>query len=184
MSALALAWLAARWRLALEVSLCLAVLVAYGAGERAGVVSQRVLDRSEAAAALAVADAKYRQAEVTYERNVSDLRRTFAAADATANAKDAASGAALRSGAVRLRFPLAARCPEAAGARSAAARVDAATRGELAPEVAAALFAIAADGDAAIRQLTALQAWSRSAVTLCSPPAVPRQKSPLRLADF
>ena len=163
-----IAVLLARWRLVLEIGLCLAVLVANVAGKRAGASFQRVLDQVQAAQAVAVENGKNREKEIAYERTISELRRGYAAKAAAEAVGDAHTLADLGSGVVRLRLPVARRCPAIPATATAAARVDAAGEAELAPATATALFAIAADGDRYARQLTALQAWALDAVRLCS----------------
>lgn len=62
--------------------------------------------------------------------------------------------AAVRAGAVRLSVPVkSAACPAAASGNPAAAGEPAETRAELVPAAADALIGIAADGDAAVRDL-------------------------------
>jgi hypothetical protein len=167
-AAAVLVWLVARWRLALEIGLCLVVLAAHVAGKRAGAASQRVWDQVQAAAAVATENDKNRKREIDHERQLSDLRRDYAAKAATEAAGDARTAADLGSGAIRMRLPVR-RCSVVATASTAAARADdSATVSELAPKTSAALFALAADGDRYARQLAALQTWARSAVVLCS----------------
>lgn len=61
-----------------------------------------------------------------------------------------------------------------------AARVDdAASTAELDPKVAADLAGIAADGDAAIRQLTALQEWIKTVSVSTSQEVIPSQAAPI-----
>lgn len=177
--------LAKRWRLALEIGLCVAVMVANVAGKRAGASKQKVFDQGEAVKAMAVADARYRESETRYAQQVSDVRAKYAGQEGAAKAADARYVSDLRVGSKRLRLPVAAGgCPDAADPRPAAARVDDLPRAELAPEAGAALYGIAADGDEAIRQLTALQAWAKAAVRLCSPPPKTPKSGALHLADF
>ena len=118
-------------------------------------------------AAMTRADAKYREQERANEQRVSDLRVEYAKAEASARASDASVSRDLADGTRRMRLKAAACRPSATALGPTPGRVDGAADAELAPEVAAALYAIAADGDQAIRQLGALQAWARSAVRLC-----------------
>lgn len=113
-----------------------------------------------------------RAKELKHEQEVSGLRARLAAAEGKEQAVDATAVADLRSGADRLRLPVrTCSAAVASAAESAAARAHEEASAELAPEVAATLYGIAADGDAAIRQLTGLQEWADSAVKLCGVPA-------------
>lgn len=118
--------------------------------------------------ALNAANEHNRNLERTHDQEISDLRTRLAAAEGKEQATDARAAADFRSGDDRLRLPVRT-CSTAVAdaAESAATRADAEARAELAPETSAALYTIAADGDAAIRQLTGLQEWAESAVKLC-----------------
>ena len=118
--------------------------------------------------ALNAANERNRTREREHDQEVSDLRARLATAEGREQATDARAAADFRSGDDRLRLPVRT-CSTAVAdaAQSAAARADAEARAELAPETSAALYGIAADGDAAIRQLTGLQEWAESAVKLC-----------------
>lgn len=125
----------------------------------------------EQARLLAEADDKNREQEKTHEQRVSDLRAEFAQQQADAQARDARTIAYLRSGAQQLRLQVTScSTAQANSSGTASGGADGAGGAELAPEVAAALWSIAADGDRAIRKLTTLQGWARSAVQLCGVP--------------
>lgn len=112
-----------------------------------------------------------RSREREYDQAVSDLRARLAAEEGREQAVDARAAADLRSGTDRLRLPVRTCSSAVADAvETTAARVDAETRAELAPETSAALYTIAADGDEAIRALGGLQEWAEEAVKLCSTP--------------
>lgn len=120
---------------------------------------------------LAEANDKNREQEKAHEQRVADLRAEFAQQQADARARDDRTIADLRSGNQRLRLQVASCSAARSGAaESAPGGVDGTGTAELAPETAAALWGIAADGDRAIRKLTALQAWARSAVRMCNVP--------------
>lgn len=125
----------------------------------------------EQARLLAEADDKNREQEKAHEQRVSDLRAEFAQQQADAQARDARTIADLRSGNQRMRLQVTS-CSSAQADPSGTAPggADGTGDAELAPAVAAALWSIAADGDRAIRKLTALQDWARSAVLLCGSP--------------
>lgn len=133
------------------------------AAERAATVA------AQHAAALAEANARYRAKEREHEQTVQDLRADFAAREAEARERDDAVIADLRDGTQRLRLQVTscrnARLPDA---DPASGGVDGGDRAELAPETSAALWGIAADGDAAARRLKALQDWAEAAVQLCN----------------
>lgn len=102
---------------------------------------------------------------------VANLRAEFIAVNEREKAADAKRIADLRSGSSKLRLAIAS-CD---GAQAAAGPLGTATpgatpeaRAELAPEVAATLFGITGDGDAAIRQLAGLQSWAMNAVATCN----------------
>lgn len=109
-----------------------------------------------------------RRKELTYEQKIADLRADFAQQQATAAARDARTIADLLNRTKRLRVPITSCAPaETNQVKLAAGGVDGAGTGELTPEASAALWSIAADGDRAIRKLTALQGWAVNAVLLC-----------------
>ena len=117
---------------------------------------------------LAEANDKNREQEKAHEQRVADLRAEFAQQQADARARDERTIADLRSGNQRLRLQVSS-CGAAPtdSPGGPAAGADGTRTAELAPETSAALWGIAADGDRAIRKLTALQDWARSAETLC-----------------
>lgn len=121
---------------------------------------------------LAEANDKNREQEKAHEQRVADLRAEFAQQQADARARDGRTIADLRSGNQRLRL----QASSCGAAESAPGGVDGAGTAELAPETSAALWGIAADGDRAIRKLTAIQAWARSAVQLCTLPQPENQQ--------
>jgi prophage endopeptidase len=160
----------AAWSLRFPLALLAAFLssvTCYFAGRHSGAEAAHEQDALSAVSAVAAAEQRYRDMEVEHAKRIEALRLEYATKDADAKAVDAEVARDLGSGVRRLRVHVS-RCrpaiPEAAGAP---ARADDAATAELAPETAAAFYAIAADGDTAIRQLTALQAWARSAVELC-----------------
>ncbi len=123
------------------------------------------------------ANEKNREHEKAHEQRVADLRAEFAQQQADARARDERTIADLRSGNQRLRLQVSSCGAARSGAaESAPGGADGAGTAELAPETSAALWGIAADGDRAIRKLTALQAWARSAVQLCTLPQPENQQ--------
>lgn len=112
---------------------------------------QSVLD-AERGHAAAIA-----QVRTAYEKQAQDA--------AVANAATIAN---LRSAEQRVRVKVT-DCHDPAVPKStaAASEPDGSGTAELNPEVAARIWAIAADGERAIRKLIALQAWAREAVELC-----------------
>lgn len=120
---------------------------------------------------LAEADSRNRELEKAHEQRIADLRAQFARAQAEARLEDERVIADLRSGNQRLRLRVSAcsASSQAGAIESAAPGVDGTGTAELAPEAAAAIWGIAADGDRAIRKLTALQDWAQLAVQLCNP---------------
>ena len=117
------------------------------------------------------ANEKNREQEKAHDKRVADLRAEFARSNTEARARDERTIADLRSGNQRLRLQVSSCGAARSGAaESAPGGADGAGTAELAPETSAALWGIAADGDRAIRILTALQAWARSAVQLCNLP--------------
>ena len=138
-------------------------------GRRAGHKEERILCEQERTTALAQAEATYRQKESEHAAQINKLQQSYARKNLEADVVDAAASRDLGTGRERRRFPLArASCPKPAQVAAPSARTDGEATGELAPETARSLYSIAADGDKAIRQLTALQEWSREAVELCN----------------
>jgi len=122
----------------------------------------------EQARLLVEANEANAELERTHEQRISDLRASLARENAEAAARDASTIADLRDGTRRLRLATANCSSAQAGNTDASpAGADGTGSAELAPETSAALWGIAGDGDRAIRKLTALQEWARSAVALC-----------------
>lgn len=121
--------------------------------------------------ALNAKDAELRQREVDHAKEVGEIRVQLERDTARERAADAAVIARLRSGSERLQLAVSS-CSRAPGvpADPASVGADGAGRAELAPETAAALFRIVADGDDAIRKFGKLQEWARTAVKRCGPP--------------
>jgi len=141
---------------------------ATAAAKAAKLAKEVAADKLAQSQALNAANEHNRQLEKQHDQDIADLRADFAKQQAAAEAADAAELASLRSGNRRLRVQVTAyRAALAAGPGASAPGADEAGTAELAPAVGASLYAIAADGDTAIRQLTGLQAWARSAVKLC-----------------
>jgi phosphomannomutase len=154
------------------VGACVAVAVAfaatYHAGKVRGAATTHLADVDRERASVAAADAKYRKQEIDNANRIDAIRVAYTKAETTAAVVDSAAVRALDSGVRRVRIAVT-RCdpnPTAPGATPT--RVDDTPSAELPGPIAATLYAIAADGDQAIRQLTALQAWARSAVALCN----------------
>lgn len=137
----------------------------YGTGKAAEKAAER---ERTLLTQLTEANEKNREQEKAHEQHVADLRAEFARSNAEARERDARTVADLRAGNQRLRLQVAA-CSAAPteSPGGPAPGADGTRTAELAPETAATLWAIAADGDRAIRKLGALQDWARSAVTLC-----------------
>ena len=166
-------WASSALRAVVIVALALGLvvvthLIAYRSGLGRGTTRAHAEDDARDRAAVAAANAKYRAQEMTYEKRIDDLRVDFAKRQATELAVDRGAAAALASGAQRVRVTVTRCSPNPAAPGPASARVDGPETAELAPEVAATLYAIAADCDKNTRQLTALQAWALSAVKLCN----------------
>ena len=142
--------------------------VSYNRGFNRGASSMMATMMEHERAAVAAADAKYRAQELAHEKQVADLRVEFAARQSTEREVDRGAAADLSSGARRVRVQVARCSPNTTALGSAAPRADDAATAELAPEVAAGLYAIAADCDETARQLSALQNWALGAVMLCN----------------
>ncbi len=163
---------AALWAMYGGVALGLA-LMGFGLGyHRARVSSLQEMNALNEQRLIAenVADGKLRQKEVDHAKEVAELRVQLAKESARERAADIATIARLRDGSERLRFEVSS-CRSAPGVPGdpASGGADGAGRAELAPETAAALFRIVADGDDAIRKFGKLQEWARTAVKRCSP---------------
>lgn len=137
----------------------------HGTGKAAGKAAER---EHQLLTQLNESNEKNREQEKAHEQRVADLRAEFVRSNAEARERDARTVADLRTGNQRLRLQVtacSATAPDTPGGPAAGA--DGTRTAELAPETAAALWSIAADGDRAIRKLGALQDWAKSAVTLC-----------------
>lgn len=112
---------------------------------------------------------KLTEKERQHVAEITDLRREFAEKNTVEREADARRIADLSAGneRLRLRFVTPRCATPSAGAASAPGGVDGTTSAELAPEVGAALFGIASDGDSAIRQLTGLQAYTLNLYKTC-----------------
>lgn len=112
---------------------------------------------------------KVRDKERAYEASLQEFRLSFERTMAAEKASDARIIAGLRAGNQRLRLPVApGSCSaQTAGAVPAPGGADEVPRAELAPEAAATLWGIAADGDEAIRQLTGLQKYTDNLYKTC-----------------
>lgn len=125
---------------------------------------EREMDQEQA---LSAANERNREREATHERAISDLRAEYAATQADAKATDDRRIADLRAGTERLRLKVAnCRAAKPGTPATATGGTDDTGTADLTPETASALWSIAADGDRAIRKLTALQSWAQSAVSL------------------
>jgi hypothetical protein len=148
-------------------------VVAYRLGLSRGISREHAINVDRERAAVAAADAKYRAQEMANAKRVEDLRIEFAKRQAAELAVDSRAAGDLASGARRVRVAVTRCGPSPSAPGPAPARVDDTSSAELAPEVAAALYAIAADCDNTARELTALQGWATSAVKLCNGGASP-----------
>lgn len=112
---------------------------------------------------------RVREKERAYEASLQEFRLSFERTLAAEKARDARVIADLRAGNQRLRLPVApgACSAQGSGAVPASAGADEAPRAELAPEAAATLWGIVADGDEAIRQLTGLQDYTTKLYKTC-----------------
>lgn len=131
---------------------------------------EEVRERERAQAMrLAEANELNTELEQKHEKRISDIRSQLAEANAEAAARDADTIERLRSGTERLLLATTdCDSTEAGDSGPSAAGTDGTRRAELAPETSAALWSISGDGDRAVRKLTALQAWAKSAVELCA----------------
>lgn len=145
----------------------LVLLAAHYADVRKAVNKERAACKEQAQRALVSAQERYRTEEEFHAREIQELQTKYANQQQQAAAVDARAMADLGSGVRRLRVPIASRCPAPTSVAAPTGRTDDAATAELAPEAARYLYDIAADGDEAIRQLTALQAWARDALKLC-----------------
>jgi hypothetical protein len=149
------------------LAVALVAQVSYCAGNSRGGAREASKCREREQRAMVNAQERYRTEEEFHAKEVRELQSRYASQQQTAAAVDARAVADLGSGVRRLRFPVARGCPSAAAPGGTPGRIDEAAPAEIAPEIARSLYSIAADGDEAIRQLTALQAWVRDALRLC-----------------
>ena len=166
---LARLWASPLARKALLAILVLAAIgIAYSTGKSRGASAMHAEDVAHEQAALAAAEKAYREQERAHDKVIDQIRVDYARQETAAHAADADVARSLADGARRVRLPVVRCSPDTAALGPTPGRVDDPATAELPGPIAAALYAIAADGDQAIRQLTALQAWARSAVRLCS----------------
>lgn len=133
-------------------------------------------ERAAAAKLLADANAKYRKLEQDNAAEVAQIRADLARQLAEQHAADTRAVADLRSGNDRLRFQVRSCQAGPAQADGAPGGVDGQAYAELAPETAATLYSIAADGDAAITEHNALIDWAHSAMKTCGVQTPPKGK--------
>ncbi len=129
---------------------------------------------------LAAANDKVHTQEKAHEQEMAQLREAYAARATQDAADNARMLNDLRNGTQQLRIAIAAIGHQAGSSTPGptAGSADGSADAQLAPEAAATLWGIAADGDTAISQLSALQDWSRSAVKLCNgDPEPPKQEA-------
>ena len=124
---------------------------------------------ADRAAEVAEAYEQARRVESDAAREVETIRAEVARTEAREAKTDYETVDGMASGSDNLRLPVqASDCPDRAASTTAAARsVDGTRNAKLAPATAAALWRIAADGDRAIRKLTKLQEWARTAMKVC-----------------
>lgn len=120
--------------------------------------------------ALDAENARVVQLEKEHAQAIESLRTKYAAEQATEKAKDAVVIADLNNGIRTLRLRIVR--PGGSGAQetptgTAPSRTDGTETAELAPEVASALYSIAAYGDEAIRQLIGLQSYTLQLYKTC-----------------
>ena len=171
LSALSALWsspLARRALLVLAAGAACAVF--YARGLHLGAEQAHAEDADKARAAVAKVEAEYRETEKVHEKVIDSIRVQYATEAATAKAVDAPIlrdlGVGVRRVGVR---PNLARCnPNPSPTGTTTTGVNGAGSPEFTPKVGEDLYRIPTDGDRAIRKLTALQAWARSAVTLCN----------------
>jgi hypothetical protein len=155
-------------RIAIVVAaVALAIVISYRVGKSRCAAVEARKNQELQQRAMVAAQERYRTEEVFHAREIQELQSKFSALQQQAARDDSRVAADLGSGRARLRFKVAARCPTPAATGLAPLGTHGPETADLAPETAAALYSIAADGDQAIRQLTALQEWARGAVRLC-----------------
>jgi hypothetical protein len=162
-------WKSRKVRIAVAV---LAVAVTgvgvYKIGHARGATQAHQEDKARAEIAVSTFNLKYREQEIVNERRIADIRTTYAKTEATAKVVDSEVVRNLDVGTQRMRFKVARCSPSPSASGPTPIRVDDPPTAELPGPIAAALYSIAADGDRAIRQLTALQLWAKAAVQLCN----------------
>jgi hypothetical protein len=162
------AWMKKHHDLVGALAIVLATTCAYGVGKARGASKAHAEDAAAATVALQKAESYYREKENAFVKDIADLRVAYTATVAEAKAVDAQVARDLGSGAVKLRLPVASRCPSTPAPGAPAGRANGVETAELAPATARSLYSIAAQGDAAIEQLIALQVWAQQAVKLCN----------------
>ena len=165
---LARLWASPLARKALLAILVLAAIgIAYSTGKSRGASAMHAEDVAHEQAALAAAEKAYREQERAHDKVIDQIRVDYAEASTRAAVVDSQAVRSLDTGARRVRIPIVRCSPDAPALGPTPGRINGPETAELPGPIAAALYAIAADGDQAIRQLGALQAWARSAVALC-----------------
>lgn len=117
--------------------------------------------------AFIAADRKYREAEHAYQEKIENARAEYVRKSAEVDELDRRAADALASGSRRVRVHTLSSnpsCPQPPAPATSPARADAEAGAELAPEVGAELYRIAAYGDETARQLAELQAWVEQAL--------------------
>jgi hypothetical protein len=123
---------------------------------------------SELRQALAQAQGTLREKEREHTRRVSELRDNYEQEARAQSEANAALIADLNSQRQRVRVKVTDCTPHPVPDTGAAPEsADGAGTAELDPATAARIWAIAADGERAIRKLNALQQWALEAVELC-----------------
>lgn len=156
------------------LSLALAAGLGYGYRARLGdqaLAAEKAVEHAAEIKRLsdtAARDAATSEREKEHANEVGALRARYAELQSTASAVAADRDRALRSGALRVRVPVAGGClSEAVPAGPSASGADGRATAELDPAFAAALERITDDGDAGLRQLAALQEWAADASRVC-----------------
>lgn len=159
---------------ALVLLALIAYPVTYYVGKARGASAAHAIDKARELQIVADFDKRYREAEQDYAKRVFDQRMEFATKTAAEKAVDDRQSSDLHAGVERVRVHVVRCRADAAPATTTAPRTDGAGTAELSPDVAGRLYDLAARGDKYARQVTALQAWARSAVALCSQSSYPR----------
>lgn len=159
---------------------------AAGATEKAAKTATKLADKvakekQAQLTALNAANARNRGWERNFDTKVAEIRAEFNLKEGHEQAVDARTVGDYRAGTDVMRLPVrTCGTAVAAAAEAAADRADGQAGAELTPETAAALYSIAAEGDASIREHNGLIAWAEEAVKLCNasgPPPLP-EKTP------